>query len=273
MEVKIDFQRFLFDDRKFRFSKHSLVTNIYGLFESQSPWDIRYIGKTDCLRERLSEHIKYCQQGTSHKDNWIKKAIKHGKTIDIVLIKVISNKHWRIAETDYILAFRKAGYNLTNVGKGGEGGHMDENTRKLLSAHIKSLYITGKRKPNPPFSEKHCENIRKAKLGMKRNRKSKNKQGRTNKSKKSIWINNGKENKYWSLINDGCIPNGWKKGRIMNFPKRNYNNISEKTKRLIKKNHASKRLKYITNGTQQKMIPKNDLVPKGWRVGQKSRNK
>lgn len=57
-------------------------------------------------------------------------------------------------------------------------------------------------------------------------------------AKNTTWINNGKEQKRWG---QGEIPKGWEVGRLP--------------------------VKWITDGKNNKMIPKTDPVPDGWRKG------
>jgi len=61
--------------------------------------------------------------------------------------------------------------------------------------------------------------------------------------KNTKWINNGEEQRRWR---GGDIPKGWQYGRLP--------------------------VKWITNGIDNKMIPKITTIPEGWRIGRAFRN-
>jgi group I intron endonuclease len=95
---------------------------IYGLFSSESPSNIRYIGKATNIKDRLRRHLsKYSLKNDTYKNRWIKSEINKGNKIEIAIIEEVSESNWEKAEIFWISEFRKLGYNLTNSTIGGDG--------------------------------------------------------------------------------------------------------------------------------------------------------
>lgn len=107
-------------------------TNIYSLKSTRDLSDIRYIGKTNSnIYNRLHEHLRKTSNVT-HKDNWIRKEIRDGYKIKIELIDIVYKEDWEFWEMYYIYKYRKEGYNLTNIEKGGMGiGNYSNQSNKV----------------------------------------------------------------------------------------------------------------------------------------------
>lgn len=102
---------------------------IYGLSSSDSPDNIRYIGKTiNKLKNRLQRHLSDYKHENTYKSRWIKKEIKKGNKILIKEIFLVpTTDDWTKWEIFYISEYKKLGYKLTNTTTGGDGLHGDGN--------------------------------------------------------------------------------------------------------------------------------------------------
>lgn len=102
---------------------------IYGLSSSESPENIRYIGKTiNKLKSRLQRHMSDYKNEDTFKSRWIKKELKKGNKIlikEIFLVPI--SEDWAKWEIFYISEYKKLGYKLTNTTSGGDGLHGDGN--------------------------------------------------------------------------------------------------------------------------------------------------
>lgn len=108
-------------------------TFIYSL--SSSTGEIRYIGKTSYLKQRLYKHIKDCSIKRSHKDSWIKSLLYKNEKPIIEVIDIVPLNEWEFWEQYWISQFKAWGFKLTNSTIGGEGGsgykHTDEAKEKM----------------------------------------------------------------------------------------------------------------------------------------------
>lgn len=96
---------------------------IYGLSSTLHPLDIRYVGKTKNINDRLRRHIsKYSLNNeSSYKNNWIKSELLNGNGILITIIEEVNDDNWQEREIFWISKYRELGYKLTNGTFGGEG--------------------------------------------------------------------------------------------------------------------------------------------------------
>ena len=95
---------------------------IYSLSSSSDPNNIRYIGKTENIKDRLRRHIgKYnLNNEKTYKNNWIKSEISKGNKIILKEVeRIIDN--WQEREKYWISYFLNEGYKLVNTTEGGEG--------------------------------------------------------------------------------------------------------------------------------------------------------
>ena len=76
---------------------------IYTLSSNETPSEIRYIGKTKNLKDRLRRHLMPCNlKESSYKNNWIKSELAKGNTILINEIDCFEVSIWVEIETYYI---------------------------------------------------------------------------------------------------------------------------------------------------------------------------
>jgi hypothetical protein len=101
-------------------------TWIYGLFASDRPDEIRYIGVSVDPVARLKNHVRsinYASEKNPHKVRWIKSALSRGATIESHRLAQFFSEHDAYAsEDDFIIEYVRRGHKLTNKSKGGRGG-------------------------------------------------------------------------------------------------------------------------------------------------------
>lgn len=108
---------------------------IYILKDPRSE-DVRYVGWSYDVAQRLSAHISSAPKIKSHKAHWIKQLLNLGLRPIIEVIE-FGNGDWREAEQRWISHYKKAGANLTNMTDGGDGTpgcFPNEETRRKMSA-------------------------------------------------------------------------------------------------------------------------------------------
>ena len=92
---------------------------IYGLTGDDNV--IRYIGKTSLrrLEKRRGEHISEATTliDNRHKNNWIRKVLKNGENLNILVLEECDESIWQEREIFWISQFN----NLTNRTEGGDG--------------------------------------------------------------------------------------------------------------------------------------------------------
>lgn len=92
---------------------------IYGLCDPETKV-IRYIGKSERVKERLSNHLN--DKSQTHKTNWINSLKKKGLKPEIIILEVINDESiWQIREIEWIKLAREIGLSLVNSTDGGDG--------------------------------------------------------------------------------------------------------------------------------------------------------
>ena len=97
------------------------TTFIYGLYDLDLPYIIRYVGKADDVQKRLTEHIYQTKnkvnngENLSVKESWL---LSIDYNVTYVIINECDYDIWPEMEIYYIDIYE----NLTNVSKGGLGG-------------------------------------------------------------------------------------------------------------------------------------------------------
>jgi hypothetical protein len=97
---------------------------IYALLEpdTQEP---RYVGKTNDLRKRYSQHICNKAASETSKAEWIQSLRSNGLLPLMCILEVVGN-NWRERERFWIADLQARGAQLVNETKGGDGpdGHL-----------------------------------------------------------------------------------------------------------------------------------------------------
>lgn len=111
------------------------TTEIYGLYSTSNPDEIRYVGKTIAgLKHRLHAHMYYAKKENTHKSRWINRERQLGYKIKIKLLDVVYTEDWQFWEMAWIRKYKNN--RLTNSTIGGDSGA--ENSKRaviLLDKH------------------------------------------------------------------------------------------------------------------------------------------
>lgn len=96
---------------------------IYTLSSSSNPNDIRYVGKTKNIKDRIRRHISnyYLNIEDNYKNRWIKSELSKGNKIIIDEIDLVQEESWKESEKYWIEQFKNWGFKLVNTTEGGEG--------------------------------------------------------------------------------------------------------------------------------------------------------
>lgn len=129
------------------------MIDIYGLCDPRTG-ELRYIGKSSQLGERLARHIRKAKAGCQrHLRRWIAGILQGGHYPEVVILEVAeSNAAANDAEIFWIASMRLAGFHLTNLTVGGDG--QSKGFRHTAAARLKqSIAEKGK-----PWSAQHRAN-------------------------------------------------------------------------------------------------------------------
>jgi hypothetical protein len=100
------------------------ITYIYGLIhpKSKSIYDVRYFGKSNNPKRRLTEHFKAAKSNeTAPVYNWIRKLIAKNLKPKLLIIEECAIDQWQDLEKKYISYFREhSNYELLNLLNGGD---------------------------------------------------------------------------------------------------------------------------------------------------------
>jgi len=121
------------------------MISIYTLSSSSNPNDIRYIGKTKNIKDRIRRHISkyYLNLEDNYKNRWIKSELSKGNKIIIEEIDLVQEENWKESEKYWIEQFRNWGFRLVNTTEGGEGIIL---TKELIEKRNESNKNSEKRK-------------------------------------------------------------------------------------------------------------------------------
>lgn len=111
---------------------------IYTLSSSSDPDNIRYVGKTNDLNDRLRRHVGkyYLENDISYKNNWIKSEISKGNSIIISELESVDETNWSNREQYWIEQLKQWGFKLVNTTIGGEGIELTKEIIKRRSETI-----------------------------------------------------------------------------------------------------------------------------------------
>jgi len=96
-----------------------MTTYIYALADPETK-EIRYIGKSFRVKERLMNHLN--DSSKTHKTNWIKSILKKGLRPELVILEELSDSEdWQAREIFWIKTAKESGWRLVNSTDGGDG--------------------------------------------------------------------------------------------------------------------------------------------------------
>ncbi len=128
-----------------------MTTYIYTLQDPISN-EIRYVGKTDYLKQRLYAHIIECKTDRkTHKISWIKSLLSRGLKPMISILDEVPIDEWEYWESFWIQQLRQWGFRLTNISSGGFNNNYKRN--------VESKEKMRKSKIGCTLSEDHKKNI------------------------------------------------------------------------------------------------------------------
>ena len=82
---------------------------------------IRYVGKTNNIKQRFKNHLNSCRDKNTHKRNWLNKLKKQGYKPEIEIIDIVIKDDWKFWEIFWISYYKSIGCNLVNYTIGGDG--------------------------------------------------------------------------------------------------------------------------------------------------------
>ena len=153
-------------------------TYIYTLSDSNG--NVRYVGKSNDTKYRLTKHLYESKQIRTHKEKWINNELNLGRTIILEVIDEVPKTEWQFWETYWISQFKTWGFKLVNGTSGGEGsdgfkGRKHSETTKLkisekiLSLNLKPIKLHGELNHNAKLKDYQVEEIKeKVLLGVSR---------------------------------------------------------------------------------------------------------
>jgi group I intron endonuclease len=165
--------------------------------------EVRYIGKTINLLDRLRGHIKTSKKLKTHKDKWVNNLITEGLKPIIKEIDYVDEDNWQYWEKYYISLYKNRGFNLVNHTEGGDGGsfkkHSEGSKKKMSESR------TGKKRPE--FTDEWKKNLSesaKIKIFTKEHREniSKSLKGRVLGSRNEEWCKNISESKKNTIVSE-----------------------------------------------------------------------
>jgi len=137
---------------------------IYALIDPRTD-EIKYVGKTNNLKARLSKHIN--RKLKTKVSCWIRSVLKEDMLPIMEVLDEVPNSEWQFWEQHWIWLCLSWGFNLKNGTYGGDGGDVNftpDTIRKLRELNLG--------KNNPMYGKTHTQDARdkisKGNLGMKR---------------------------------------------------------------------------------------------------------
>lgn len=108
--------------------------------------EIRYIGKTNNIKDRLKRHLQKSNldkyEKNTHKSRWIRSMLICDKSPNIEILDIGNTENVNDLEIYWISQFKTWGFNLTNLSAGGEVGvdwtgkkHKDTTKNKIRDSH------------------------------------------------------------------------------------------------------------------------------------------
>jgi len=119
---------------------------------------IRYVGKTNNIKTRLTEHCTPRNlKNNTYKVNWIRSVLNYNLRPILKVIEQCDESNWQEREIYWIKYYRDLGYDLTNATEGGEGTQLFGDKNPMYGI------------PSPNKGRKHSEEtkrkIRESQIG------------------------------------------------------------------------------------------------------------
>ena len=234
---------------------------VYGLFDPRDDTHaILYVGCTaGTVDNRLSMHITAAANTEDDTPilEWIRTLLKEGLEPGYMVLERADGENWEAREAYWIA--RYAGPNLLNVasgGKGSPGAKRTEEYKKRVGD-----FFRGK-----PLSEEHKAKLSAAKMGHVMPEHVKEALLKANLGRKHSEEHKAKR----SAAMQGFRHTDEAKAKISAAHKgRNRGALPDEVKAKLANKIAS--LVWITNGAQNRRIPKVESIPAGWRTGRAGR--
>ncbi len=123
-------------------AESNMKTYIYVL-KNPINLEIRYVGKTTCLKRRFRSHICAKAKKNSYLSSWIGALRIKGLLPLMEVIDTVYGNDWKQKESDYIALHRNQGCKLVNLTDGGEGcdGYKHSDETKIKMSLIKKQII------------------------------------------------------------------------------------------------------------------------------------
>jgi hypothetical protein len=116
---------------------------IYALMDPRTA-KIRYIGKTNNLNRRYSQHLKgRDDQKMTPARAWIKSLVNQGLKPNMMLIDSCAEDQWHDLERHYIKRFRDEGHDILNMAEGGNQPYCPPEIRKEIGKRSAAIRQKG----------------------------------------------------------------------------------------------------------------------------------
>lgn len=153
------------------------TTFIYCLREPDTG-SIRYVGKSDNPKKRLSSHLSEARDKNCHRKVWLHSLKSRGLRPVLEIVDEVPVEHWQQLEVAYIEFFKACGFDLTNNAAGG-GGVCDPSPEvrerqrmcrlgKKLSTETRAKMSAAHKGENHPMYGKHQSDESKTKITAKK---------------------------------------------------------------------------------------------------------
>ena len=264
---------------------------IYGVVDPRNQ-ELRYVGKTVKYADRCQEHIK--SKGNTHRERWFTTLRNCNVRPEFFILEETSLEEWRESEAFWIGYFKSLGCRLVNSTAGGEGITPTIETKLKQSQGIRASWA------RPDSRKRHLEALRIAKAlpeSRERQRIAAN-DPVSNAKRSASCIEALSSPEVRAKISSGTITGLAKPGvkerhrkavkLALNRPEfRERRRVTDATPEtqarrisacirigndpVIKAKRQNTRLtnawRWVTDGENNAMIPKGQLVPDGWRLG------
>ena len=113
---------------------------IYALTEPNDENAIRYIGKTQNLKQRFKLHLKEYRYNQSYKNNWIKGLVSRSLQPIMIVLDEVDEEEWEFWEIYYVDLYKSWGFKLTNSARPGKGGSYSWQYTDEIKSKLRQIY-------------------------------------------------------------------------------------------------------------------------------------